>query len=119
MRERKVDARGAVYDARENGYAVGAINHHNEETAQAILLGAKDADAPVFAQIGRAIKSEHVVHEAPSMDVTTPPLITTVVVKPMLPTPDVMALTLVRVGVMLVGCWTVTVQVPLGRLLKL
>ena len=52
---RRVDARGLVYDARANGYAVGAINHHNEETAQAILLGAQDADAPVFVQIGRAI----------------------------------------------------------------
>ena len=55
MRTRKVDARGVVYDARANGYAVGAINHHNEETAQAILLGAQDANAPVFVQIGRAI----------------------------------------------------------------
>jgi len=52
---RRVDARGLVYEARANGYAVGAINHHNEETAQAILLGARDADAPVFVQIGRAI----------------------------------------------------------------
>lgn len=52
---RTVDARELVYDARANGYAVGAINHHNEETAQAILLGARDADAPVFVQIGRAI----------------------------------------------------------------
>ena len=50
-----MDARAIVYDARANGYAVGAINHHNEETAQAILLGARDADAPVFVQIGRAI----------------------------------------------------------------
>ena len=50
-----MDARAIVYDARANGYAVGAINHHNEETAQAILLGAQDADAPVFVQIGRAI----------------------------------------------------------------
>ncbi|WP_162924835.1 class II fructose-bisphosphate aldolase [Rubrobacter indicoceani] len=54
MRE-KVDARKLVYDARAGGYAVGAINHHNDETAQAILLGAKDAGAPVFMQIGRAI----------------------------------------------------------------
>lgn len=53
--ERTVDARALVYDAKANGYAVGAINHHNEETAQAILLGAKDANAPVFMQIGRAI----------------------------------------------------------------
>ncbi|MGH3087565.1 MAG: class II fructose-bisphosphate aldolase [Rubrobacteraceae bacterium] len=52
---RTVDARKLVYEARADGYAVGAINHHNEETAQAILLGAKDADAPVFMQIGRAI----------------------------------------------------------------
>jgi fructose-bisphosphate aldolase, class II len=52
---RRVDARGLVYEARANGYAVGAINHHNEETAQAILFGARDADAPVFVQIGRAI----------------------------------------------------------------
>ena len=52
---RNVDARRLVYDARAGGYAVGAINHHNEETAQAILLGARDADAPVFVQIGRAI----------------------------------------------------------------
>lgn len=50
-----MDARKLIYDARDGGYAIGAVNHHNEETAQAILLGAKDADAPVFMQIGRAI----------------------------------------------------------------
>lgn len=52
---RNVDARKLVYEARANGCAVGAVNHHNEETAEAILLGAKDAEAPVFVQIGRAI----------------------------------------------------------------
>lgn len=52
---RTVDARALVYDARENGYAIGAINHHNEETAEAVLLGAGDADAPVFMQMGRAL----------------------------------------------------------------
>lgn len=52
---RDVQARKLVYDAKAAGYAVGAVNPHNEETTQAILGGSAEADAPVFMQIGRAI----------------------------------------------------------------
>jgi ketose-bisphosphate aldolase len=44
-----------LHEARMNGYAVGAFNMHNEETTQALLLAAEDANAPVFLQVGRAI----------------------------------------------------------------
>ena len=44
-----------IHEARMNGYAVGAFNMHNEETTQALLLAAEDANAPVFLQVGRAI----------------------------------------------------------------
>jgi fructose-bisphosphate aldolase class II len=49
------DPRQLVEDARRGGYAVGAFNMHNDETAQALLLAAEEADAPVFLQVGRAI----------------------------------------------------------------
>ena len=47
--------RHLVSEARHGGYAVGAFNMHNDETAQALLRAAEIADAPVFLQVGRAI----------------------------------------------------------------
>ena len=41
--------------AKAGGYAVGAFNMHNDETAQALLQAAEQADAPVYLQVGRAI----------------------------------------------------------------
>ena len=49
------DGRDLVNDAKANGYAVGAFNVHNEETAQAIVRAAAEAASPVFVQIGRAV----------------------------------------------------------------
>lgn len=42
-------------DAKAGGYAVGAFNMHNEETTEALLWAAAEANAPVFLQVGRAI----------------------------------------------------------------
>jgi fructose-bisphosphate aldolase, class II len=47
--------RQIIEDARRGGYAVGAFNMHNEETTEALLWAAEQADAPVFMQVGRAI----------------------------------------------------------------
>ncbi len=44
-----------VEAARAGGYALGGFNMHNDETSQALLQAAEQADAPVFMQIGRAI----------------------------------------------------------------
>jgi fructose-bisphosphate aldolase class II len=52
---RWADGRELVDDAKANGYALGAFNVHNEETAQAILRAAQEAASPVFVQIGRAV----------------------------------------------------------------
>jgi fructose-bisphosphate aldolase class II len=52
---RTADPRQVIEDARRGGYAVGAFNMHNEETTQALLAAAEQADAPVFLQVGRAI----------------------------------------------------------------
>ena len=41
--------------AKAGGYAVGAFNMHNDETAQALLQAAVLADSPVYMQVGRAI----------------------------------------------------------------
>lgn len=41
--------------AKAGGYAIGAFNMHNDETAQALLQAAEQADAPVYLQVGRAI----------------------------------------------------------------
>ena len=49
------DPRRIVEDARRGGYAIGAFNMHNDETAQALLCAAELAAAPVFLQVGRAI----------------------------------------------------------------
>ncbi|GGM05162.1 class II fructose-bisphosphate aldolase [Nakamurella endophytica] len=44
-----------LQQARDGGYAVGAFNVHNDETTQALLLAAEQAQSPVFLQIGRAV----------------------------------------------------------------
>jgi fructose-bisphosphate aldolase, class II len=49
------DPRKIVQDARDGGYAVGAFNMHNEETTEALVRAAEQAQAPVFLQVGRAI----------------------------------------------------------------
>ncbi|MGS0685476.1 class II fructose-bisphosphate aldolase [Nakamurella sp. GG22] len=41
--------------ARAGGYAVGAFNMHNDETTQALLQAAQQAQSPVYLQVGRAI----------------------------------------------------------------
>ena len=50
-----VDPRSLIDRAQAGGYAVGAFNMHNEETTEALVWAAVEADAPVFLQIGRAI----------------------------------------------------------------
>lgn len=52
---RRMDARKLVYDAKAGGYAVGAINFHNEDTAQAIIAAAQETASPAIVQIGRSI----------------------------------------------------------------
>lgn len=52
---RQADPKQLVEDARAGGYAVGAFNMHNDETAQALVRAAEEARAPVFLQVGRAI----------------------------------------------------------------
>ncbi|WP_152047407.1 class II fructose-bisphosphate aldolase [Aureimonas psammosilenae] len=49
------DPRAIIEAARQGGYAVGAFNMHNDETAEALVWAAERADAPVFLQVGRAI----------------------------------------------------------------
>ncbi len=41
--------------AKAGGFAIGAFNMHNDETAQALVQAAEQADAPVYLQVGRAI----------------------------------------------------------------
>ncbi len=41
--------------AKAGGYAVGAFNMHNDETTQALLQSAEQAQAPIYLQVGRAI----------------------------------------------------------------
>ncbi len=42
-------------DAQTGGYAVGAFNMHNEETTEALVRAAVEANSPVFLQVGRTI----------------------------------------------------------------
>ncbi|MFB9375908.1 ketose-bisphosphate aldolase [Kineococcus gynurae] len=49
------DPRKLVTDAQAGGYAVGAFNMHSDETAQALVRAAEQAESPVFLQVGRAI----------------------------------------------------------------
>lgn len=51
----QVDPRQIVDQAVSGGYAVGAFNMHNEETTEALVRAAEEAQSPVFLQIGRAI----------------------------------------------------------------
>lgn len=50
-----VDPRAVIEAARKGGYAVGAFNMHNDETAEALVMAAEVVKAPVFLQVGRAI----------------------------------------------------------------
>jgi fructose-bisphosphate aldolase class II len=50
-----LDPLETVAAARTGGYAVGAFNMHNEETTQALVRAAEQANSPVFLQVGRAI----------------------------------------------------------------
>ena len=49
------DPRALLERAQAGGYAVGAFNMHSDETAQALVAAAEQADSPVFLQVGRAI----------------------------------------------------------------
>ena len=51
----QADPRRIIEDARRGGYAVGAFNMHNDETAEALVWAAEQANAPIFLQVGRAI----------------------------------------------------------------
>lgn len=55
MAKESTDPRGLITAAQAGGYAVGAFNMHNPETAQALIRAAEIADSPVFLQVGRAI----------------------------------------------------------------
>lgn len=50
-----VNHRQLMSDARAGGYAIGAFNMHNEETTEALVLAAEQANAPVVLQVGRAL----------------------------------------------------------------
>jgi len=50
-----VDPMQVIEQARAGGYAIGSFNMHNEETTQALVRAAEQAQAPVFLQVGRAI----------------------------------------------------------------
>lgn len=47
--------RKLIADAQAGNYAVGAFNMHNDETTEALVRAAEEAQAPVFLQVGRAI----------------------------------------------------------------
>ena len=51
----QADPRALIVAARIGGYAVGAYNMHNDETAEALVWAAERANAPIFLQVGRAI----------------------------------------------------------------
>ncbi len=44
-----------IESARAGGYAIGAFNMHNDETTQALLQAAQQAQSPVYLQVGRAV----------------------------------------------------------------
>ncbi|MBM9465965.1 class II fructose-bisphosphate aldolase [Nakamurella leprariae] len=58
-----------VHDARAGGYAVAGFNMHNDETTQALLQAAEQAEAPVFLQVGRAVIPHMGVRRAYEMTV--------------------------------------------------
>ncbi len=47
--------RQLIDDARKGKYAVGAFNMHNEETTEALVRAAEQANSPVILQVGRAL----------------------------------------------------------------
>ena len=47
--------RSMIENARRGGYAVGAYNMHNDETAEALVWAAERSNSPIFLQVGRAI----------------------------------------------------------------
>ena len=49
------DPRQLIADAQAGGYAVGGFNMHSDETAQALVRAAEQAESPMFLQVGRAI----------------------------------------------------------------
>ena len=49
------DPRALVEQAQAGGYAVGGFNMHSDETAQALVTAAEQANSPMFLQVGRAI----------------------------------------------------------------
>lgn len=51
----QANPRDLIDAARRGGYAVGAYNMHNDETAEALVWAAERADSPIFLQVGRAI----------------------------------------------------------------
>lgn len=50
-----VNHRQLMSEARAGGYAIGAFNMHNDETTEALVLAAEQANAPVVLQVGRAL----------------------------------------------------------------
>jgi fructose-bisphosphate aldolase, class II len=50
-----VNHRQLMTEARAGGYAIGAFNMHNDETTEALVLAAEQANAPVVLQVGRAL----------------------------------------------------------------
>ncbi len=52
---RLVDPKAIIESARKSGYAIGAFNMHNDETAEALVWAAEEAKSPVILQVGRAI----------------------------------------------------------------
>jgi fructose-bisphosphate aldolase, class II len=47
--------RKLIDDARKGKYAVGAFNMHNDETTEALVRAAEQANSPVILQVGRAL----------------------------------------------------------------
>jgi fructose-bisphosphate aldolase, class II len=50
-----VDHRQLMTEARAGKYAIGAFNMHNDETTEALVNAAEQANAPVVLQVGRAL----------------------------------------------------------------
>ena len=50
-----IDPLPEIHAAKAGKYALGAFNMHNEETTEALLWAAEQANAPVILQIGEAI----------------------------------------------------------------
>ena len=50
-----VDPMSLIRAAQSGGYAVGSFNMHSDETTQALVRAAEEAQSPVFLQVGRAV----------------------------------------------------------------